>query len=156
MNIDKIISILELDIECSNNNIKETFSDTVQIRRNIINEHRLRFTKSSLDLIKQHKKYIGTNVYKFLNNIRYTSIDDISQIDNWNKVDTVATLFDDILFNTFVKELIESRIIFFITELTENTNTQNSSNKLDNIFFEFKLEENQQLLKFFKSLLNNN
>lgn len=153
MNTDKIILDITKDIEFSKSIIKDTCIDTTQFTINVKQTYRLQFLESTLDMILQHKSYIGTNVYKFLNNIRYTSIDDISKIDNWNKVDTVATLFNDILFNNFVKELIELRIKYFIDELTLKDLTYNSTNKLKNIVYEFEVEEKQELLKYFKSLL---
>lgn len=132
--------------------VKPTVDDKRQFERNLRYGYAID-TLNHLDRnISKHMCFVGKEVYKFSEGFNYS---ESPSNDRLNPTDSEPTLFTEELFKEFEINYLNFLINRFTEELIERQITSNSTCKLTNFEFEIRLEEKQNLIKYFKELLEN-
>jgi len=128
----------------------ETTTDGFLFRKNVINETKQEALESLLPLIENQKLLIGRKAYKYKKSFKYSS-DFCNQ--GMNQTESESVEYTSKMFDEFLIKYINYRIEFIEKELLERPITSNSTNKLNNLIFEWKLETKQELLKIYRTLI---
>jgi len=132
--------------------VKPTIDDKNQFERNL----RYSFAIDTLNYLdrnlSKHMCFIGKKVWKLEKSFNYS---DIQNPDHFNPTNPEQIEFTEELFALFEKDYLNFLINRFTEELVERQITSNSTCKLSNFTFEVRLEEKQNLIKYFKELLEN-
>lgn len=132
--------------------IKPTTDDKGQFTRNLRYGYAID-TLNHLDRnLSKHMCFIGKKVWKLTKSFNYS---DVPNPDFANPTDSEQVEFTEELFEEFEKCYLNFLINRFTEGLVERQITSNSTCKLTNFEFEIKLEEKQELIKYFKELLDN-
>lgn len=99
---------------------------------------------------------IGEEVYTSFKSFNYFLVDSFNEVDiyNRNNFDTSYSMtFTQAMFDKLCVDYFEYQVKRTIEDLTERTITSNSTCKISNLVFEWRLECNQNLLSIFKKLI---
>lgn len=132
--------------------VKPTTDDKSQFTRNIRYGYAIYVLNNMDKNISKHMCFIGKKVWKLTRSFNYS---DVPNPDFANPTDSEPTLFTEELFKEFEVNYLNFLINRFTEELIERQITSNSTCKLTNFEFEIRLEEKQDLIKYFKELLEN-
>jgi hypothetical protein len=102
--------------------------------------------------LSKHMCFVGKKVWKLTKSFNYS---DVPNPDHFNPTNPEQVEFTEELFINFQKDYLNFLINRFTEELTERQIISNSTCKLTNFEFEVRLEEKQNLIKYFKELLYN-
>lgn len=102
--------------------------------------------------LSKHMCFIGKKVWKLEKSFNYS---DVQNPDQFNPTNPQQVEFTEELFVNFQKDYLSFLINRFTEELIERQIISNSTCKLTNFEFEVRLEEKQNLIKYFKELLEN-
>jgi hypothetical protein len=156
---NKIINTLKEKAERALSKIKPTETDIYQFEKNLRNKFIYEHVSANLEHTLRHESYIGKKVRKFQDRFAYILEDEYnnrkdedSGFSILNKLEAREIEFTEQLFNEFLEEYISYQIEYITYELLNKQLVSSSTNKLSNIAYEFKIESNQELYKFFKEL----
>lgn len=117
-----------------------------------------------VEKLKERAKYlhkwmynIGKEVYLSHNSFHYALVDKFSEMDSLNKRcfdESKSIVFTQEVFNRLCFDYCSYQVKRLTEELIEGSITLNSSSKIENIVFEWKLECKQKLIKIFQSTLD--
>ena len=150
--IEKAVNTFKGEILMKETFIKETINSSSQFETNHRNTFTLKYLKKNLEYIEQWKGNIGKQVYKFLNRENYTLE---KNQDVLNKIDETPILFTEELYEKLVIRMLNYWKDYHTEDLLTRSIIMSSTNKLDNIKFEWVLDEKQQLIKLYNKLLGN-
>lgn len=132
--------------------IKPTTDEKRQFERNL----RYGFAIDTLNHLdrnlSKHMYFIDKKVYKLTKSFNYS---ETPNPDHFNPTNPEEIIFTEELFKEFEKNYLNFLVNRFTEELIEKQITSNSTCKLSNFEFEVRLEEKQNLIKYFKELLHN-
>lgn len=132
--------------------IKPTTDDKSQFTRNLRYGYAIYVLTNMDKNLSKHMCFIGKKVWKLSKSFNYS---DIPNPDFANPTEPEQVEFTEELFKEFEKCYLNFLINRFTEELVERQITSNSTCKLTNFEFEIRLEEKQELIKYFKELLDN-
>lgn len=149
----KMQEILYLMIERKEKMKAETLTDVRQFERNCRATYSLTYLSALQTNLMKYTCFIGQQVYKYKDTFNYCLVDGAVE-NGLNKLDKTEIEFTEQLFNQFCFDYISFLVDRLTTELLEGQVYFRSTSKLDNLIQEWQLEEKQELIKFFKELLN--
>lgn len=146
-----MINILKIELDKMNGMFNNTSTDLIQFERNVRIDYKSNIIIGHLKLLTIHKGYIGKKVYKYLNNFKFS--DDLNQQDSLNKLNPVKVEFSVVDYAKLEKDLATFMVDRLTRELTEGSITNNSTNKFQNLKFEWILESKQELISLYKNFI---
>jgi len=145
------LEILYTALEKEKSKIKPTTTDAYQFEKNCRASFFVLNITERLEHIQKHESFIGKEVFKFEKSFNYT---DNPSLDNiFNPVFEKKVLFTQQLYNSFLYDYFEFGKEYHTKRLVENQITRNSTNKLNNLQFEWQLECTQELIKLYTKIL---
>lgn len=148
-----IKDIIKSQIQILKDRIAPTTTDGKQFERNVIYSEELRMFEKTLDTLNKHYSYIGKKVFKFEKGIGYV-ISDGCVIEYNNPIIKEEILFTDDLYNKYCINLVKYQIEYYSNSLLEGDLVRNSTSPIKNLEFTWELQAKQNVIKFFKDLLN--
>ena len=145
-----MIQKIKKEIEGLNLFIKSTINDRHQFETNCKNTYMSDELKATLETLEKWEKNIGKNLFKRKNSFYYSEKYNSGYL---NETEETFIFFSNDLYNKFQFDYIENLIKYHSKNLIEQSITCNSTNKLTNLQFEWELEMNQKIIKFYKRLL---
>lgn len=153
---NQIITKLKEKAEIALSKIKPTETDIHQFEKNLRNKIIYEHVSAVLEHSLRHQSYIGKKVRKFKDRFTFILEEEYNtehkDFYTLNKLDSGEIEFTEQLFNEFLDKYISFQVEYISYDLLNKQLVSSSTNKLSNIAFEFKIESNQELYKFFKEL----
>ncbi len=156
--MQEFITTLRDSVKSIEQLIKPTLTDTKQFEHNSKNHERLESLLSFLNKIHKIHSLVGRRVYKHSKSFSYISIEEHDAMEDFDKsfnpVSPIPILLTEELVMEFCEKFTEYRIQYYTDALVNQPITCNSTSKLTNLKFEWKLEATQQLISQYKDFLS--
>lgn len=146
-----MIQKLKTELDGMNLFYKPTTTDGYQFEKNVKIDYKADIITGHLKLLKQHKNFIGKQVYKYVNSFRFN--DDFHKQNSLNKLESKSQKFTMLMYAQFEINLASFFVNRLTEDLLENTLYENSTNKLSNLKHQWITESKQELLKLYRSFL---
>lgn len=142
--LEKLIKLKELVDEF----IKETILDKKQFELNHKYSYKSAIYGGHINFLQEHKNMIGKTAYKYDNSFRYSL--SCESEDFLNPISKVPIIFTNKDYLQFEKDLANFVVKRFTNDFLECAITENSTDKLNNLIFEWELEGKQDIIKTYK------
>ena len=132
------------------------WSDTHNFQKSWVLNYKLEFIISRQKTLKMWRANIGKEVHPPKDGFSYCLVEEYSESDHLYKSifdEKQVIIFTENLFDEFCKKYLEYQVEYLTDYLLNGGLVSNSTNKLLNLTFEWRLECKQELLSKFKSVL---
>lgn len=151
--MSKIIEKFTQYLERLDRSIIPTTDSLKQFQENWRNKFIATIIGKQLNTIEAHKNAIGKDVFMYLKEDRFSYAFEYSDTDIFNKTHTEPVILTQEMYDVFEKAALKFWVKFYSRQLISCNITSNSTDKFTNLVFEWKLEETQKLISFYKELL---
>ena len=132
------------------------WNDLSNFERSYRYNFKLTEVQSRLKYLHEWRCNIGKEVYISRDKWNYTLVDGYSSLDIHNQRafdDSKSIVFTEEVFNTLCVDYLNYSVGYLTADILERGITSNSTCKMSNLAFEWKLDCKTELIKDFKNIL---